>query len=51
MKNKNERKLLGQKFRLEILEKGGSRDALVSFRSFMNRDPKPDAMMRHLGLT
>ena len=51
MKNKNERKLLGQKFRLEVLEKGGSRDALVSFRSFMKRDPKPDAMMRHLGLT
>ena len=49
-KNKQEKAKLGNSFRKEILAKGGSRDAIVSFRSFMKRDPKPDAMLKHAGL-
>ena len=41
---------LGQKFLKQILSKGGSRPALESFLSFMNRDPSIDALLRHSGL-
>ena len=37
-------------FRREILEKGGSVDAAVLYRNFCGHDPKPEALMRKLGL-
>ena len=40
----------GQRFRREILEAGGSRPALESFRAFRGREPQLDAMLRHQGL-
>ncbi len=40
----------GARFRREILEVGGSRPALESFRAFRGRDPQIDAMLRHQGL-
>jgi oligopeptidase A len=41
----------GRRFREEILEVGGSRPALASFRAFRGRDPQLDALLRHQGLT
>lgn len=41
----------GGRFREHILEVGGSRPALESFRAFRGRDPSPDALLRHRGLT
>jgi oligopeptidase A len=40
----------GERFRREILEVGGSRPALESFRAFRGRDPQMDALLRHQGL-
>ena len=40
----------GQRFRQDILEVGGSRPALESFRAFRGRDPQIDALLRHQGL-
>ena len=40
----------GERFRREILEVGGSRPALDSFRAFRGRDPQLDALLRHQGL-
>lgn len=40
----------GACFREQILEVGGSRPALDSFRAFRGRDPSLDAMLRHQGL-
>jgi oligopeptidase A len=40
----------GLRFRQHILEVGGSRPALESFRAFRGREPQIDAMLRHLGL-
>ena len=40
----------GQRFRQNILEVGGSRSALESFRAFRGRDPQIDALLRHQGL-
>ncbi len=40
----------GQRFREHILEAGGSRPALESFRAFRGRDPQIDALLRHQGL-
>ena len=41
----------GERFRDEILSRGGSRSAAESFRAFRGRDATPDALLRHLGLT
>jgi oligopeptidase A len=41
----------GQRFRQQVLEVGGSRPALESFRAFRGREPRLDALLRHLGLT
>ena len=41
----------GQRFREEILEVGGSRPAIESFRAFRGRDPQLDALLRHQGLS
>jgi oligopeptidase A len=40
----------GRRFRENILEVGGSRPALDSFRAFRGRDPQLDALLRHEGL-
>ncbi len=40
----------GARFREQILEVGGSRPALESFRAFRGREPSLDAMLRHQGL-
>ena len=39
-----------QRFRDEVLEVGGSREALSSFVAFRGRAPRPGALLRHLGL-
>jgi oligopeptidase A len=41
---------VGQRLRREILEVGGSRPALESFRAFRGRDPQIDALLRHQGM-
>ena len=40
----------GMKFRNEILAKGGSRPAIVSFKKFRGRKPSIDALLKHQGL-
>jgi oligopeptidase A len=40
----------GARFREQILEVGGSRPALDSFRAFRGREPQIDALLRHQGL-
>jgi len=40
----------GRAFREEILEVGGSRDAMASFRAFRGREPRIDALLRHSGI-
>ena len=40
----------GRRYRREILEVGGSRGALDSFKAFRGRPPSIDAMLRHLGI-
>jgi len=41
----------GAAFRAEILAKGGSRDAMALFVAFRGRKPRPDALLRHAGIT
>ena len=41
---------IGQKFLHCILEQGGSRPALESFRCFRGREPNIDALLRHSGI-
>ena len=41
---------LGARFRSEILEVGGSREAMRSFAAFRGREPSIDALLRHNGL-
>ena len=41
---------VGQRFRREILEAGGSRPAIVSFKAFRGREPTIDALLRHQGM-
>ncbi len=40
----------GSLFKREILERGGSRDALESFMAFRGRAPNSEALLRHSGL-
>lgn len=40
----------GQKFLNEILEKGGSEDAMVLFKNFRGREPDIHALLRHAGI-
>ena len=40
----------GAHFWNEILAQGGSRSAMESFKAFRGREPKVDALLRHLGL-
>ncbi|MCU6432789.1 M3 family metallopeptidase [Undibacterium sp. Jales W-56] len=41
---------VGQKFQSEVLEVGGSRPALESFKAFRGREPTVDALLRHHGM-
>ncbi|MEW6694132.1 MAG: M3 family metallopeptidase [Pseudomonadota bacterium] len=41
---------VGRRYRQQILEVGGSRPALASFRAFRGRDPQIDALLRHQGM-
>lgn len=40
----------GRKYREAILEAGGSRPAMESFKAFRGREPSIDALMRHQGM-
>ena len=40
----------GKKFRQAILEAGGSRPAMESFKAFRGREPSLDALLRHQGM-
>jgi oligopeptidase A len=40
----------GRKYRQEILEAGGSRPAMDSFKAFRGREPGLDALLRHQGM-
>jgi oligopeptidase A len=40
----------GRKYRQAILEAGGSRPALDSFKAFRGREPRIDALLRHQGM-
>ena len=41
----------GRKYREAILEAGGSRPAMESFKAFRGREPTIDALMRHQGMS
>ena len=40
----------GQRYRAAILEAGGSRPAMESFKAFRGREPSIDALLRHQGM-
>ena len=40
----------GRRYRQEILEAGGSRPAMTSFKAFRGREPQLDALLRHQGM-
>ncbi len=42
---------VGRAYRREILETGGSRDAIEHLRAFLGREPNSRAFLRHLGIT
>lgn len=41
---------IGRKYRQAILEAGGSRPAMESFKAFRGREPTLDALLRHQGM-
>ncbi len=41
---------VGKRYRQEILEVGGSRSAMDSFKAFRGREPQIDALLRHQGM-
>jgi oligopeptidase A len=41
----------GRQYRKAILEMGGSRPAMESFKAFRGREPTLDALLRHQGMT
>ncbi len=41
----------GERFRDEVLARGGTRDAMESFVAFRGRAPQLDALLRHNGMT
>ena len=40
----------GRRYRTQVLETGGSRSAMESFKAFRGREPNIDALLRHQGL-
>jgi oligopeptidase A len=40
----------GRRYRENVLESGGSRSAMESFKAFRGREPRIDALLRHHGL-
>ena len=42
---------VGLRFQTEVLEAGGSRPALASFKAFRGREPVIDALLRHSGMS
>ncbi|WP_439134287.1 oligopeptidase A [Pseudomaricurvus sp.] len=42
--------LTGQSFQQEILEMGGSREAMELFKNFRGREPNTEALLRHSGI-
>jgi oligopeptidase A len=40
----------GRRYRQAILEAGGSRPAMDSFKAFRGREPSLDALLRHQGM-
>jgi oligopeptidase A len=40
----------GRQYRQAILEAGGSRSAMASFKAFRGREPSLDALLRHQGM-
>jgi oligopeptidase A len=40
----------GRRYREAILEVGGSRPAMESFKAFRGREPNLDALLRHQGM-
>jgi len=40
----------GRRYRENVLESGGSRSAMESFKAFRGREPRIDALLRHQGL-
>ena len=40
----------GRRYRESVLEAGGSRPALESFKAFRGREPSIDALLRHQGM-
>ncbi|HSH57698.1 MAG TPA: M3 family metallopeptidase, partial [Halomonas sp.] len=41
----------GHRFRSEILEQGGARDAAELFQAFRGRAPSVEPLLRHSGIT
>jgi oligopeptidase A len=41
----------GRRYRQSVLEAGGSRSAMESFKAFRGREPRIDALLRHQGLS
>ena len=41
----------GERYRTAILEAGGSRPAMESFKAFRGREPSIDALLRHQGMS
>ena len=41
----------GKRYLKNILEVGGSRDAIDNFKAFRGREPNIDALLRHNGMT
>jgi oligopeptidase A len=42
--------ITGQQFLSNVLEVGGSRDAIDNFKAFRGREPSVDALLRHSGI-
>ena len=40
----------GRRYREAVLEAGGSRPAIESFKAFRGREPQLDALLRHQGM-
>jgi oligopeptidase A len=51
LNNDEEVRRIGRKFRDTVLSMGGSKHASEIFKAFRGRDPSPEALLRHSGLT